>query len=128
MDRTKKAGKEEAGRVRNNRNRKSNSNNRNGKKKKRRITTTIDDVVASRTRGKKKATALSLITILRPLLVECLTYLDPESIRQVCLLSKLFKGIIHNHPGMESNRVIPLLQIDFPEEAATSSGSSPFIN
>ena len=36
----------------------------------------------------------------RPCLVQCLSYLDSESIRQVCLLSKEYHDIIHNDPGM----------------------------
>ena len=36
----------------------------------------------------------------RPCLVQCLGYLDSESIRQVCLLSKEYYDIIHNDPGM----------------------------
>ena len=36
----------------------------------------------------------------RPCLVQCLSYLDSESIRQVCLLSKEYHSIIHNDPGM----------------------------
>ena len=36
----------------------------------------------------------------RPCLMQCLRYLDSESIRQVCLLSKEYRSIIHNDPGM----------------------------
>ena len=62
--------------------------------------------------NKKSSSSTSNRSILvRPLFVECLTYLDPESIRQVCLLSTEFLDIVQNDPGMDNNRVIPLLQI-----------------
>ena len=67
--------------------------------------------------NKKSSSSTSICSILvRPLLVECLTYLDPESIRQVCLLSKEFLDMVHNDPGMDNNRVIPLLQISPSKE------------
>lgn len=46
----------------------------------------------------------------RPCLVQCLGYLDSESIRQVCLLSKEYHSLIHNDPGM-ANRWTKALEI-----------------
>ena len=61
------------------------------------------------------STSISTI-LLRPLLVGCLTYLDSESIRQVCLLSKEFLDIVQHDPGMENNRVVPLLFVSSSKE------------
>ena len=49
--------------------------------------------------------------LLRPLLVECLTYLDQQSLREVCLLSTVFLDIVCNDKGMENHRIIQLLEI-----------------
>ena len=49
--------------------------------------------------------------LVRPLLVECLTYLDQPSLRVVCLLSTVFFDIVCNDKGMKNHRVIPLLEI-----------------
>ena len=49
--------------------------------------------------------------LLRPLIVECLTYLDQPSLRKVCLLSTVFFDIVCNDKGMENHRIIPLLEI-----------------
>ena len=49
--------------------------------------------------------------LVRPLLVECLTYLDQPSLRAVCLLSTVFRDIVCNDKGMKNHRVIPLLEI-----------------
>ena len=38
--------------------------------------------------------------LLRPLLLECMSYLDQESLRQVCVLSTEFEDIVHNDPLM----------------------------
>ena len=46
----------------------------------------------------------------RPCLVQCLSFLDSESIRQVCLLSKEYHSIIHNDPDM-ANMWTKLLEI-----------------
>ena len=37
--------------------------------------------------------------IVRPLIIHSFTYLDPESLRQVCLLSHEFHAMVHHHPG-----------------------------
>ena len=65
--------------------------------------------VATRTRGRTKRTASTWdkpITIL----LNILSYADPETLRLVCLVSKQFLDIVRNAPGME-NKWIPLLQI-----------------
>ena len=51
-----------------------------------------------------------LLTQPRPCLVKCLSYLDSDSIREVCLLSKEFHTVIHNDPGM-ANTWMKLLEI-----------------
>ena len=65
--------------------------------------------VATRTRGRTKKTASTWdkpITIL----LNILSYADPETLRLVCLVSKQFLDIVRNAPGME-NKWIPLSQI-----------------
>ena len=58
------------------------------------------------------AAASPLTTILvRPLLVECLTYLDQPSLREVCLLSTVFLDIVRNDKRMENHRIIKVLEI-----------------
>ena len=52
--------------------------------------------------------------LVRPLVVECLTYLDEESIRQVCLLSKQFHSIIHNDPKLK-HKLVTVLEIRFSD-------------
>ena len=48
--------------------------------------------------------------IVRPLLVKCLGYLDPDSLWQVCFLSKEFEDMVRNNPGIE-NKLIRVLEI-----------------
>ena len=38
-------------------------------------------------------------------------YADPDTMRKLCCVSKQFYDIIANNPGMEQNRVVPLLEI-----------------
>ena len=58
------------------------------------------------------AAASPLTTILvRPLLVECLTYLDQPSLREVCLLSTVFLDIVRNDKRMENHRILKVLEI-----------------
>ena len=49
-------------------------------------------------------------------------YADPETIRMLCCVSKQFYDIITNDPGMENNRVIPLLQISPSEQEGNDFG------
>ena len=53
---------------------------------------------------------LTLATLVRPLLVQCFGYLDDESLRQACSVSKEFEDIVQHDPLMEI-KVIPLLEI-----------------
>lgn len=39
--------------------------------------------------------------LLRPLLVECLSYLYEESIRRVCFVSKHYHALIHTYPKLK---------------------------
>ena len=48
--------------------------------------------------------------IVCPLLVKCLGYLDPDSLWQVCLLSKEFEDMVRNNPGIEI-KLIQVLEI-----------------
>ena len=48
--------------------------------------------------------------IVRPLLVKCFGYLDPDSLWQVCPLSKEFEDMVCNSPGIE-NKLIQVLEI-----------------
>ena len=67
---------------------------------------------ATRHQNKASSSASALTDILvRPLLVECLTYLDQQSLREVCLLSTVFLDIVRNDKGMENHRIIQLLEI-----------------
>ena len=69
----------------------------------------------TRATNHQKKTSLSASaltnTLVRPLLVECLTYADPDTIRVLCCVSKQFRDLIYNDPQMEHNRVIRLLEI-----------------
>ena len=47
--------------------------------------------------------------IVRPLILHSLTYLDAESLRQVCLLSQEFHAMVHHHPGMKQRMYDVLL-------------------
>ena len=61
--------------------------------------------------------------LLRPLLLECMSYLDQESLRQVCVLSKEFEDIVRNNPLMKI-QLLPVLQIS-PD--ATKSDAGRFV-
>ena len=52
-----------------------------------------------RKKPRRRRTCL-LLAQPRPCLVDCLSYLDSESIRQFCLLSKECRSVIHDDPGM----------------------------
>ena len=62
----------------------------------------LEGGVATRTRRQTQIQASSLMgTLLCPLLVDCLNYLDEESIRRVCLVCKRYHALIHNHPQLK---------------------------
>ena len=55
------------------------------------------------TQKKRRCAAASSLmgTLLCPLLVDCLSYLDEESIRRACLVCKRYHALIHNHPNLK---------------------------
>ena len=78
--------------------------------------------VATRTRRQTKIQASPLTgTLLRPLLVKCLDYLDEESIRRVCLASKHYHALIHKHPKLK-HKFVALLEI---RSSNTDGGERP---
>ena len=110
---------EESGQGGNNHNRLNNNDNNNKRKKnkqKHRPHPPPDlGTVATRTRHQQKAIASTWqqpITIL----IHIMSYADPETIRMLCCVSQQFYDLITHNPGMEQNRVIPLLQISPSEE------------
>ena len=75
-----------------------NTNNNTTQKKQRSSARLIgfEGGVATRTRRQTKIQALPLMgALLCLILVECLSYLDEESIRRVCLASKHYHDLIH---------------------------------
>ena len=66
---------------------------------------------ATRTRHHTQIEVSTLTgTLLRPVLVECLSYLDEESIRRVCCVSKHYHALIHKHPKLK-DKYISILEI-----------------
>ena len=53
---------------------------------------------------------LTLASLFRPLLVQCIVFLDKESIRQACFVSKQWHALVRNHPLLE-HKLIPMVQI-----------------
>ena len=54
--------------------------------------------------------------IVRPLILHSLTYLDAESLRQVCLLSHEFHDMVHTHAEMKQRMYEVLLIRPRPKE------------
>ena len=77
--------------------------------------------VATRTRRQTKAIASSWNQPLS-ILINIMSYADPETIRLLCCVSKQFYDLITNNPGLEHNRVIPLLQISPAEDQEDDKG------
>ena len=77
--------------------------------------------VAKRTRRQTKAIASSWNQPLS-ILINIMSYADPETIRLLCCVSKQFYDLITNNPGLEHNRVIPLLQISPAEDQEDDKG------
>ena len=53
--------------------------------------------------------------VIRPLIINSLTYLDPESLRQVCLVSHEFHDMVHTHPGLQQ-RMFAVFQLHFSND------------
>lgn len=85
-----------------------NDNKRRRKKKSLPLSIITNESVATSRQKNEGGSSNLLTTLLRPLLVKSLGYLDHESIRQVCLLSKEFLDIMRNCNGMEDT-LFPLL-------------------
>ena len=64
------------------------------------------------TQKKRRCAAASSLmgTILHPLLVESLSYLDEDSIRRACLVCKRYHALIHNHPQLK-HKFLAVIQI-----------------
>ncbi|OEU06584.1 hypothetical protein FRACYDRAFT_254282 [Fragilariopsis cylindrus CCMP1102] len=72
-----------------------------------------DGSIASRTRRQKKSTIASFWNLLLPVpvIIETISWLDQESLMNLCLVSKKLNGIIAgNEPGNE-NRIIPVFEV-----------------
>ena len=71
----------------------------------------LEGGVATRTRHHTQILTSPLTgTLLRPLLAECLSYLDEESIRRMCCVSKQYHALIHTHPNLKE-KYISILEI-----------------
>lgn len=95
--------------------------NKKSNKTKKPPPTSVIGTVATRTRHQQKKKASSWNKPI-PILINILTYADPETIRQACLVSKQFYDIIFNAPAMENHRVVPLLQISPSEMEQDDKG------
>ena len=100
-----------------NRSSSSSSNDGNNKKKKNKTNLppppkrpSVIGTVATRTRRQQKELATKWNQPIA-ILIHIMGYADPETIRMLCCVSKQFRDLIANDPGMEQNRAIPLLQI-----------------
>ena len=116
MKRTSTVGGGESGHEGNNHN-----NNKRNNKKHRPHPPPVLGTVATRTRHQQKTNASTWQQPL-PVLINIMGYANPETIRMLCCVSKQFYDLITNDPGMENNRVIPLLQISASEQEGNDFG------
>ena len=86
------------------------NHNHNKKTKKQHPTPPVIGTVATRTRHHKKEKAAKWQHPVS-ILINIVSYADPELVRDMCGVSTQFRDLIYNHPGMEQNRVVPLLSI-----------------
>jgi len=66
--------------------------------------------VATRTRRQENEIATKWNQPI-PILINIMSYADPETIRTLCCVSKQCYDLIYNDPGMKNNRAVPLLVI-----------------
>ena len=98
-----------------------NNRNHNKKKKTQPPAPPVIGTVATRTRHHKKAKAAKWQHPVS-ILINILSYADPELVRDMCGVSTQFRDLIYNHPGMEQNRVVPLLSIRPSERKRNDRG------
>ena len=116
MKRTSTVGGGESGHEGNNHN-----NNKRNNKKHRPHPPPVLGTVATRTRHQQKTNASAWQQPI-PILINIMGYADPETIRMLCCVSQQFYDLITNNPGLEHNRVIPLLQISPAEDQEDDKG------
>ena len=117
MKRRSTVGGEESGQGRNSHN----SNDKRKKNKKQPHRPPVLGTVATRTRHQQKTNASAWQQPI-PILINIMGYADPETIRMLCCVSQQFYDLITNNPGLEHNRVIPLLQISPAEDQEDDKG------
>ena len=98
-----------------------NNRNHNKKKKKQPPVPPVIGTVGTRTRHHKKAKAAKWQHPVS-ILINIFGYADPELVRELCGVSKQFRDIIYHNPGMEENRVVPLLSIRPSENEPNDGG------
>ena len=93
------------------------SNNKKGTKKKKKKNPLllhpqppVLGTVATRTRRQQREIATKWNQPIS-ILINIMSYADPETIRTLCCVSKQCYDLIYNDPGMKNNRAVPLLVI-----------------
>ena len=96
------------------------NHNHNKKTKKQHPTPPVIGTVATRTRHHKKEKAAKWQHPVS-ILINIVSYADPELVRDLCGVSKQFRDIIYHNPGME-NKIVPLIWIRPSEEEQNDKG------